>query len=86
MNARAPRRAAPALLLLPVEGWVAGEWFEGRWADAVNLDDELRPPWWMDVPPEPEDTAGVMLELMLRAGKERRLRRIPKEAGPLQEP
>lgn len=39
-----PREEEHRLLLFcPVEGWVAGEWFEGRWVDAITLEHELRP-------------------------------------------
>ena len=69
----APREEQRRLLLFcPVEGWIAGEWFEGRWVDALTLKHELRPTWWMEVPEEPEGTAEVMLERMMQCRIENR--------------
>ncbi len=53
----APREEQRRLFLFcPIEGWVAGEWFEGRWVDAVSLEHELRPTHWLEVPPNPPGT------------------------------
>jgi hypothetical protein len=63
----APREEGRRLLLFcPVEGWVTGDWFDGRWVDALTLEHELHPSHYLDLPPEPTDAAEIALERMLR--------------------
>ena len=40
--AKAPRKEdEPLFLFCPEEGWHTGVWFEGRWVDALTLEEEL---------------------------------------------
>ncbi len=67
----APREEGRRLFLFcPVEGWVAGDWFDGRWVDALTLAHELHPTWWLDVPEEPADTAEVIVHRLFRNGSD----------------
>jgi hypothetical protein len=54
----APREEQLRLFLFcPIEGWVAGEWLDGRWIDIITWEHELKPTHWM---PVPDDSPGVM--------------------------
>jgi hypothetical protein len=43
---------------------------DGRWVDALTLEHELHPTWWLDVPEEPAETAEVILHRFLRNGSD----------------
>jgi hypothetical protein len=52
----APRELERTLLLYCPEqaGWQTGEWLEGRWVSAADIETVLEPTHWADVPAEPK--------------------------------
>jgi hypothetical protein len=53
--ATAPKDPERALLLYCPEqgGWHVGEWYQGEWTDTLTRGKSLKPPHWMNIPPEP---------------------------------
>jgi hypothetical protein len=54
----APRLSGRALLLYCPEqaGWHSGTWCAGRWVSTADVELELEPTHWTDVPGSPEET------------------------------